>query len=95
MKMMFMGRVSLCEREMSKRMENKEKSEKRIRKTEKVWWYHFYRNCIDGTWSYGNCVADTWSYENCIAGTRSYVNCVAGTWSYRKRVASTRSTTGI
>jgi len=33
--MMFMGRVSLCEREMSKRMENKEKSEKRIRKTEK------------------------------------------------------------
>jgi len=32
---MFMGRVSLCEREMSKRMENKEKSEKRIRKTEK------------------------------------------------------------
>ena len=35
MKMMFMGRVSLCEREMSKRMENKEKSEKRIRKSEK------------------------------------------------------------
>jgi len=34
-KKMFMGRVNLCEREMSKRMENKEKSEKRMRKTEK------------------------------------------------------------
>ena len=34
-KMMFMGRVNLCEREMSKRMENKEKSEKIIRKTGK------------------------------------------------------------
>jgi len=33
--MMWLERVSLWEREMSKRMENKEKSEKRKRKKEK------------------------------------------------------------
>jgi len=33
--MMLMGRVNLCESEMSKRMKKKEKSEKRIRKSAK------------------------------------------------------------
>ena len=35
MKKMLEGRVSLWEREIPKRMENKEKREKRIRKSEK------------------------------------------------------------
>ena len=44
-----MGRVNLCECEMSKRMQKKEKSEKRIKKIRKRQKFGF-----GGTWSTAN-----------------------------------------